>query len=173
MIKPFPNKKYKTIYADPAWELMGGGKYKRGANRHYKILSTKHIISMSPAIHRISEENSHLYLWVANNFLKDGLMVMEEWGFRYVNVVTWVKDRIGLGKYFRNRTEHCLFGVKGKLPFKEPASTLIEYPRTKHSKKPDIMYDYIEKVSYPSYIELFARQKRPGWDSWGNDINVI
>ena len=78
----------------------------------------------------------HLYLWVTNNFLADGLKVMESWGFRYVTTITWVKDRIGLGQYFRGITEQCLFGVKGKLPYKiidgkrQQGQTVVYAPKT-------------------------------------------
>ena len=170
-------KKYKTIYADPAWSEVGGGKIKRGADRHYPVMKTKDIIKMKDMINKVSEDNSHLYLWVTNTFLKDGLKVMEEWGYRYITTITWAKDRFGLGQYFRGQTEHCLFGVKGRLPYKlkdgkrQQGTTLINAKRQKHSKKPIEMYDYIEKVSYGKYLELFARNKREGWDSWGNEIN--
>jgi|TARA_B100000073_G_scaffold235843_1_gene197295 N6-adenosine-specific RNA methylase IME4 len=170
-------KKYKTIYADPAWSEVGGGKIKRGADRHYPVMKTKDIIKMKDMINKVSEDNSHLYLWVTNTFLKDGLKVMEEWGYRYITTITWAKDRFGLGQYFRGQTEHCLFGVKGKIPYKilngkrQQGTTLITAKRAKHSKKPDQMYEYIEKVSYGNYLELFARNAREGWDSWGNEIN--
>ena len=169
--------KYKTIYADPAWSEMGGGKIKRGADKHYKTMKTKDIINMKDIVECVSENNAHLYLWVTNNFLKDGLKVMEEWGFRYVTMITWGKDRFGLGQYFRGQTEHCLFGIKGKLPYKikdgkrQQGTTLINAKRQEHSKKPEEMYDYIERVSYGNYLELFARNKREGWDSWGNETN--
>jgi len=169
--------KYKTIYADPAWSEVGGGKIKRGADKHYPVMKTKDIIKMKDIINKVSEENAHLYLWVTNNFLKDGLNVMDSWGFRYVTTITWAKDRFGLGQYFRGQTEHCLFGVKGRLPYKlkdgkrQQGTTLINAKRLEHSRKPDKMYDYIERVSYGKYLELFARNKRDGWDSWGNEIN--
>lgn len=171
--------KYKTIYADPAWSEVGGGKIKRGADKHYPLMKTKDIINMKHLIDKVSDENCHLYLWVTNNFLKDGLKVMEEWGFRYVTMITWAKDRFGLGQYFRGQTEQCLFGIKGKLPYKvvdgkrQQSTTLINAKRQKHSKKPLEMYEYIEKVSYGNYLELFAREKRDGWDSWGNEINKM
>ena len=171
--------KYKTIYADPAWSEVGGGKIKRGADNHYPVMKTKDIIKMKDVINKISEENAHLYLWVTNNYLKDGLKVMEEWGFRYITMITWAKDRFGLGQYFRGQTEHCLFGVKGKLPYKiidgkrQQGTTLISAKREEHSKKPLEMYDYIERVSYGNYLELFARNKRYNWDSWCNEINKM
>lgn len=108
--------KYHTIYADPPWMERGGDG--RGANAHYPIMKTKEIIALAPMVQELAEENAHLYLWATNNFLPDALEVMKVWGFRYVTTITWVKDRIGLGQYFRGLTEHCLFGVRGKLPYK-------------------------------------------------------
>ncbi len=169
--------KYKTIYADPPWMERGGGKIKRGADRHYPLMKTKDIMEL-PIIQEIADDNSHLYLWVTNNFLADGLKVMESWGFRYVTTITWVKDRIGLGQYFRGITEQCLFGVKGKLPYKiidgkrQQGQTVVYAPKTIHSQKPDEMYSIVEKVSYGPYIELFARRHKEGWDSWGNELDT-
>ena len=112
----FPNKKYSVILADPPWMERGGGKIKRGADRHYTLMKTKDIMALP--VKDIAENNAHLYLWVTNNFLKSGLVIMEAWGFDYKTMITWVKDRIGLGQYFRGMTEHCLFGVRGFLPYK-------------------------------------------------------
>jgi len=151
-----------------------GGKIKRGADRHYDLMKTKDIIALP--VKNICENNAHLYLWTTNNFLPDALEVMKAWGFDYKTVITWTKDRFGLGQYFRGITEQCLFGVKGCLPYKivdgkrQQGTTLIHAPKTEHSKKPGEMYGIIEKVSYPDYIELFARNARSGWDAWGNEL---
>lgn len=167
-------KTYKTIYADPPWYEQGGGKIKRGADRHYELMKTKDICNLE-IIKKLNIDNCHLYLWVTNNFLIDGLKVMEAWGFKYITNIVWVKDKIGLGQYFRGKHEICLFGKKGKLPYKiingkrQQALTVLYANREKHSKKPIQMYEYIEKVSYANYIELFARDKRKNWDSWGNE----
>lgn len=171
------NKKYKTIIADPPWMERGGGKIKRGADKHYPLMKTKDIINMKDFIQEISDENCHLYLWTTNSFLKDGLQVMEEWGFRYITTITWMKNAIGLGQYFRGLTEHCLFGVKGKLPYKmnedgkrmQGRTGFIE-SKTIHSRKPEKIFEMAETVSYEPRIELFARNKREGWDNWGNEI---
>jgi len=174
---PFPNKKYKTIYADPPWPEYGGGKIKRGADRHYPLMSIKEIMALP--VPEIADENCHLYLWVTNNYLPAGLEVMKAWGFKYVTIITWMKDRIGLGQYFRGLTEHCLFGVKGRLPYKviegkrQQGVTGFYAPKTAHSEKPEEMRRMIEKVSYPPYIELFARKKVDGWDAWGNEIGIV
>ena len=172
---PFPDKKYKTIYADPPWKESGGGKIKRGADRHYPLMTTKDIMALP--VKELAEENCHLYLWVTNNFLEDGLKVMKEWGFRYVTTITWYKDgRPGLGQYYRGKTEHCLFGVKGILPYKVADSKRQQgvsgfiAERGRHSEKPQEMRDMIEKVSYEPRIELFAREQHEKWDIWGNEV---
>src|SRR3990170_1889273 len=120
-------KTYKTILADPPWMESGGGKIKRGADKHYPLMTTKDICKLP--VHKIADINCHLYLWVTNNFLPDGLQVIKAWGFNYKTMITWGKIsgygesfspimQIGLGQYFRGATEHCLFAVKGNLPYK-------------------------------------------------------
>ena len=165
--------KHRTIYADPPWNETGGGQIKRGADRHYPLMKTPQILEYMSKVQ--VDENAHLYLWVTNNYLKDGLYVMEKLGFRYVTNLVWVKDKFGLGQYFRGQHELLLFGVKGKLPYKSRAgsdrTTVIKEPRTIHSKKPTILYSIIEETSYPPYIELFARNRRAGWASMGNELD--
>lgn len=138
-------------------------------------MKTKDIIALPIA--NLAEDNAHLYLWVTNNFLQDGLDVMRAWGFRYVTTITWTKDRMGLGQYFRGITEHCLFGVRGKSPYKvrpdgkrAQGRTGFIAPRQEHSVKPEQMREMIELVSYGPYLELFARRPAQGWDVWGNEV---
>jgi len=174
---PFPNKKYDIIYADPPWKESGGGKIKRGADAHYPLMKTKDIMKLVPP----TNDNAHLYLWVTNNFMIDGLKVMEAWGFKYKTMITWTKDRIGLGQYFRGQSEHCLFGVKGMIPYKvvngkrQQGTTSFHAKRMKHSQKPERMRDLIEKVSDREgfqKLEMFARMDSYGWDVWGNEVKV-
>ena len=171
------NKKYHTIYADPPWMESGGGKIKRGADRYYPLMKTKDIIALP--IQEICEDNCHLYLWVTNNFLPDGLKVMDAWGFKYITKIDWVKEgNPGLGQYFRGKSESCLFGKKGNLPYKIKDSgkraqgvTAFIAPRGLHSEKPEFMRQQIEIVSHAPYIELFARRQADGWDAWGNETD--
>ena len=181
-----PKKKYATIYADPPWQESGGGKIKRGADRHYSLMRTKEIAALP--VQDICAENAHLYLWVTNNFLQDGLDVMKARGFRYVTKITWVKaDALPggmfrlqapvLGQYFRGRDEVCLFGVKGRLSYKTDENgkrmqgvSAFAAPRGAHSEKPEAMREMIERVSYAPRVELFARKRAPGWDAWGNEV---
>ena len=167
---------FRTLYADPPWNESGGGRIKRGADRHYKLMKTKEIIILGPKIQKVIADDAHCYLWVTNNFLKDGLAVMEAWGFRYITMITWAKHKFGLGQYFRGQTEHCLFGVRGRLPYKledgkrSSCSTLLVAPKRKHSQKPEEMYELIERVSYMPYLELFARSPRDFWQVYGDEV---
>ncbi len=165
---------YKTVYADPPWNESGAGKIKRGADKHYDLMKTSAIRAL-PVSYLVAP-NAHLYLWVTNNFLPDGLDVLRAWGFTFKTVITWAKDRIGIGQYFRGQTEQCLFGVRGVLPYKikdgkrQQGSTLLTAPRTVHSAKPPEMIQLIERVSYAPRLEMFARGCEVDWDSWGNEL---
>ena len=174
LIRPPRGQTYRCISADPPWKLTGGGRIKRGADRHYPLLATRDIpptIVASP-LWRPDPGGCHLWLWVVNNFLPDGLWVMEQLGFRYVTTATWAKDRFATGYYLRGQTEQLLFGVMGKLPpvTRAPGSTLIEAKRQAHSQKPDEAYVLIEAVSPGPRLEMFARAPRPGWNVWGNEV---
>lgn len=161
--------------ADPPWLERGGGKIKRGADRHYPLMKTRDICALPVA--EVALQNSHLYLWATNNFMPDAFQVMQAWGYRYVTMITWAKDRFGLGQYYRGMTEHCLFGVRGKpgyrtneLGGRAQGVTLITAPRAQHSRKPREMRYMLERVSPGPYLELFAREEYRGWDCWGNEL---
>lgn len=168
---------FKTIMLDPPWNERGGGKIKRGADKHYPLLKTPDIIkTVLQCEHWNSlEEDAHMYLWVTNNFLEDGLFIMKSLGFRYVTNVVWVKDRIGLGQYARGKHELLLFGTRGEnhTKVKKDNKTLvsvIEAKRQRHSKKPEESFEWIEARSHGPYLELFSRSERDGWTVWGNEV---
>lgn len=129
----------------------------------------------------VAAKNAHLYLWVPNALLPEGLHVMHAWGFRYVSNVVWAKrrkdggpDGRGVGFYFRNVTELLLFGVRGSLRTLAPARSqvnMIETRKREHSRKPDEQYDLIEACSPGPHLELFARHPRPGWTVWGDEAS--
>lgn len=166
---------YKTIYADPPWMERGGGKIKRGADRHYPLMHSQDIANLGHYVRQIVHpEGCWLHMWVTNNFLEDGLCILKQWGFRYINMRTWAKDRQGLGQYARGQTEHILFGVCGKLArktYKPP--TLIGcgiLPRRKHSQKPPEAREEIEQMGHGPFLELFGREEIEGWTVLGNQI---
>lgn len=171
----FPQGQYKTIYIDPPWPERGGGKIKRGADRHYALMSIKEIKAL-PIASLADPEGCHLYMWTTNNYLPDALECVKAWGFQYVTLITWCKDSMGLGQYFRGMTEHCIFATtQKKLPYKleegkrmQGVTGFVE-PKREHSRKPETMRKMIERVSYTPRIELFARRAAPGWKLWGNE----
>ncbi len=169
---------FSTILADPPWRFMNRtGKVAPEHRRlsRYDTMTTAAIRALPVA--EVTNENAHLYLWVPNALIADGLRVMESWGFTYKSNIVWAKrrkdggpDGRGVGFYFRNVTELILFGVKGSMRTLAPGRrqvNMIETRKREHSRKPDEQYDIIEACSPGPYLELFARYARQGWTSWG------
>src|SRR3990167_8930292 len=105
-LPPRPGE-YRVLYADPPWPERGGGKIKRGADRHYGLMTVDEILALP--FGEWAAPDAHIYCWTTNNYLVAGLAAIKAWGFRYVTCVTWVKNKAGLGQYYRGRTEQCLF----------------------------------------------------------------
>lgn len=165
---------YRTILMDPPWYETGGGKIKRGADRHYPLVKTPdmpRVIMQSPEWQ--PDTDCHLYMWATNNHLADALWLMGTLGFTYKTNVVWTKDRIGLGQYFRGQHEILLLGTRGRgYNVKTDDRTLrswLHAKRGKHSAKPEEFYELIEARSNGPYLEMFARNARDGWVSWGNE----
>lgn len=162
--------KFKCIYADPAWNKNQGGNW--GALQHYDLMSLERIKQMPVA--ELADDNAHLWLWVTNSNIDEGLEVIKAWGFTYRTMFHWIKPRMGLGTYLRNASETCLFATRGKAPvkFKSQINWQIGYPTPNHSEKPRSFISIIERVSPAPYCELFCR-KRPAssekWYCWGNE----
>jgi N6-adenosine-specific RNA methylase IME4 len=162
------DKKYSVILADPPWEYEHPISDSRRIENHYPTMPIEEICALP--VQDICSDDAVVFLWVTTPMLKKGLQVLEAWGFEYRTERVWIKPSIGPGYWVRNRHEHLLIGVRGELPTPEyKPDSVIEAPREEHSKKPDSVYDDIEKM-YPGLdrVELFARQRRDGWDSWGN-----
>lgn len=177
LVAPPQAGRYQTVMADPPWNEAGGGQIKRGADRHYPLMKTREICALP--VRRWAAPDAHLYLWVTNNFLEDGLEVVAAWGFRYVTTITWMKDRMGIGQYFRGLTEHCLFCARGRVPYQltedghrlQGVTGFFEAPRGEHSAKPAELRRMAERVSPGPRLEMFARQPTAGWDVWGNEAS--
>lgn len=165
-------KLYRTICADPPWDVQQRGtRNSYGAERHYPLMTLDEIKAM-PIADLADPESSHCWLWVTNATLRHGYDVLEAWGFTPRSPLTWVKPRLGLGVYLRNMSEHCLLGTRGKAPvrFKSQPTWMIA-PVQDHSHKPEEAYDIFERISpLGPRLELFARRRRHGWDAWGNEI---
>ncbi len=173
-------KKYKTIYADPPWQFSNRTGKMAPEHKRLNRYSTMKLNDIEELpVSQIADEKSHLYLWVPNALLPDGLAVMRAWGFEYKTNLIWEKvrkdgypDGRGVGFYFRNTTEILLFGIKGDknrtLQAGRTQVNLIRAIKREHSRKPDEFIDLIESCSSAPYIELFARGDRKNWDMWGN-----
>jgi len=186
--------KYNVILADPPWDQKAGRKldsYKVESGRQiwnsknteseklpYPTMTVDEIASLP--VKNICEKDAHLFLWVTNKYLLKASKVIKAWGFRYVATITWKKKRRGggLGGLVRITSEHLLFCRRGHLKaIGSIPESVIEakrpykngYPR--HSAKPDIFWELIEKASPGRKIELFARNRRTGWDAWGNEVD--
>ena len=119
-----------------------------------------------------AEDNAHLYLWTINKYVERSYAIVRDWGFIPSTLLTWCKPRkgMGLGGTFCQTTEYCLFARRGSCPSKQRIdSTWWEWPRGKHSAKPEAFLDMVESVSHAPYLELFARRNRLGWSTWGNE----
>lgn len=175
--------RFQTILADPPWRFTNRtGKVApehRRLNR-YGTMALSEIKELPVA--DVAKEPAHLYLWVPNALLPDGLEVMKAWGFEYKSNVIWHKirkdggsDGRGVGFYFRNVTEIVLFGVCGKnartLAPGRSQVNLIGTQKREHSRKPDELYDVIEACSRGPFLEMFARDTRKGWTGWGNQAD--
>jgi len=175
---PATDDGWSTILADPPWRFANRtGKVAPEHRRldRYSTMDLSEICAMP--VQAVAAKNSHLYLWVPNALLPDGLRVMQAWGFRYISNIVWAKrrkdggpDGRGVGFYFRNVTELLLFGVRGSLRTLAPARSqvnMIETRKREHSRKPDEQYALIEDCSPGPYLELFARHAQPKWAAWG------
>ena len=172
--------KIQTVIADPPWNQTGGGKIKRGADCHYKLMKTGECIETVGEMleqHDLGE-HLHFYLWVTNNQVPDGLRLFDELGFVYKTNVAWIKDRFGIGYYFRGQHELILFGVRGNgarvKTTNNGVPSVITAKRRKHSQKPTEFYDVVERRSEGDYLYLFSRQQpRDGWHMVGDEVGKL
>lgn len=174
--------KYRTIVVDPPWRYGQranvqtswlADKKDRGvgasAQDVYPTMSNAEIAALP--VGELAADNAHIYLWVTNTRMFEGeppaIQILEGWGFTYKTLLTWDKTGpLGLGYYFRGRTEHVMFGVRGRLPIeaRRREQNIVHAPNRSHSEKPDAFYDLVERVSPGPYAELFSRRARFGWD---------
>lgn len=173
-------RKFQTILADPPWRFTNRTGKMAPEHRRLSRYGTMELPDIKALpVSEIVQEPAHLYLWVPNALLPEGLDVLRAWGFEYKSNVVWHKirkdggsDGRGVGFYFRNVTELVLFGVRGKgartlAPGRRQVN-LIASQKREHSRKPDELYDVIEACSRGPFLEMFARGTRPNWIGWGN-----
>ena len=163
--------KYRTIVADPPWRYREAGVTKADSRKFYPTMSVGEIcqlrrLHLAPVRRRcppvaVDDERAH----------RRGPRRSPRMGFRPLTLITWCKNRPGVGHYLRNNTEHVILASRGlpMTPEHKPISTWYEWPSAEHSRKPDAFFDLVEQVSPGPYLELFARRNRFGWDTWGNE----
>jgi N6-adenosine-specific RNA methylase IME4 len=174
-------RKFETVLADPPWRFQN--RTGKVAPEHVRLARYQTMdfdeIGALP-VNEVVGDGAHLYLWVPNALLAEGLETMKRWGFTYKTNLVWFKTRKdggpdgrGVGFYFRNVTELVLFGVKGSRRTLAPGRRQVNlFPERKreHSRKPEQLYGIVEACSPGPYLELFARHSRPGWHQWGDEL---
>lgn len=161
-------KTFGCIYADPPWAYDNQAT-RAATSDHYQTMSVEEICAEPVA--ELAAENCHLHLWTTNAFLFEAKRIIEAWGFEYKSVLVWVKTQMGIGNYWRVSHEFLLLGVKGQAPFLDRKQmSWFEAKRTKHSRKPRLAREKIEKVSPGPYLELYGREQIKGWTVYGNEV---
>jgi N6-adenosine-specific RNA methylase IME4 len=174
---PFPSdRRYAVLCADPPWHFEVYNEesgVERAAGNYYPTMSLDEICAL-PVL-SLAAPDAILFMWTTAPHLQESFQVLAAWGFEYKTNAVWVKDKIGLGYFVRNQHELLLVATRGDMPSPSPANrppSVISAPRREHSRKPDEAYALIEAM-YPALpkLELFACQRRPGWDVWGNETD--
>jgi len=167
---PLPLGKFSVVYADPPWQYNNSG-FNEAAESQYPTMAVEDICDLP--IRELAAETTALFMWATNPLLPEALQVIEAWGFEYKSNMAWVKDRgRGKGWWLKSKHELLIIGTKEETP--QPMTrpdSCFEADRGKvHSRKPEIAYEIIEAMYPGPYIELFARNTRSGWSSWGNEV---
>ena len=172
-----PDGVYNIIYADPPWRYNFSETKSRSIPAHYPDMDLEEVCNLEVEGVSIQEkiaDDSILFLWATNPKLEEALQVIDSWGFEYKTNLVWIKDKIGMGYWFRGQHELLLTATKGNYPTPDPSirrSGVLEAPRTGHSSKPEEVYNIIESYfPFGKYLELFARNEREGWTTWGDEV---
>jgi N6-adenosine-specific RNA methylase IME4 len=167
-------QRFPLVYADPPWRYEHVKTESRAVENHYPTMSLEEI----KALEVPAADDAMLFLWATSPKLAEAMEVLDAWGFVYRTCLVWVKDKIGMGYYARQKHELLLVGARGSIPTPEPANrpeSVIHAPREAHSAKPDVFYDVLERM-YPEYdgyrVELFQRRPREGWEGWGYECGA-
>ena len=173
MTAPLPAGPFDVVYADPPWAFdRAPGPRAAKWGRHYPTMSNAEIQAMPVA--GAAAPDAALFLWGTSSLLRNAMDVVDAWGFRYVTCAVWVKDKFGVGYWFRQQHEILLVGKRGSFPCPAPAdrrSSVFHAKRGAHSRKPATVAEWIEQA-FPDArkLELFCRYERPGWTAWGDEL---
>lgn len=181
------DKKYSVIYADPPWKYTSKQPFRMNGTRFHpleEVYPTESADNMSEwDVGRIADTDCALFMWSTDSHIPEAIELMKAWGFKYVTIAfVWLKETnkgrpvANLGQWTMKGCELCLLGTKGRMhrhKIKHNIRQVFTAERTRHSKKPDCVYGFIEDMfGEVPRIELFARQTKSGWDCWGNEVNT-
>lgn len=165
-----PDGEYHVIVCDAPWDAYPGS-YDPDGRRcvpEYPTMSIEEIKSLD--VPSLAAENCVLWFWGINRLMKEAFEIIDHWGFVPKTILTWVKPSIGLGRWLRGQTEHCILAIKGKIPWKiDNESTVLFADRREHSRKPDEFYELVEKICVGRMLDMFSREPREGWDQYGDE----
>lgn len=170
----WPTGHYETIVADPPWAYrLRPNDPTHRATCPYPCMSTGDVAALP--VGELAADGCALWLWTTNAHLQDALFCLARWGFTHKTMLTWAKRQIGCGDWLRGQTEHCLLGIRGKPTWNiHGESTVLLAPRREHSQKPAEFYSMVERLQPDARrVELFARCRRPGWVSWGDQVDAL
>jgi N6-adenosine-specific RNA methylase IME4 len=171
---PLPDGKFNVVLADPPWRYEHNEADNRAIEWHYPTMELAEICALP--IQESCADDCVLFCWATSPKLAEAMQVVASWGFLYRTCAVWLKDKIGMGYYWRQQHELLLLAIKGnpRAPFESTRQpSVFEAPRCEHSRKPDLVYGMVEQM-FPEakYLELFCRRPRPGWTAWGNEIQA-
>jgi Transcriptional activator, adenine-specific DNA methyltransferase len=169
---PLPTGVFRTLVIDPPWPMGKSARVEtpeQGSTLDYPTMSLDEIAALPIAEH--AADDAHLYLWVTQRFLPDGLALVEEWGFKYHCLLTWLKPGGFAPFSWMFNTEHVVFAYRGQFELRELGLNIgFQAPRGAHSEKPEAFYDMVERASFEPWVELFARRGRANWTVWGDEM---
>jgi len=162
---------FRCVYADPPW-AYSNQETRASTDNHYRTMTVEEICN-EPVLDVVADD-AHLHLWTTNAFLFDAQRVIAAWGFEYRSCFVWVKPQMGIGNYWRVSHEFLLLGIRGKATnfLANDQPSWGQFNRTSHSRKPKEVRALIEKVSPGPYLELYGRERLPGWTVYGNQIDM-
>ena len=174
---PLPTGPFRVIVSDPPWAYeKRAGDASHRVDLPYPSMTTEAICAL-PVAPLAHDEGCVLWLWTTNAFMRDAYRVLDAWGFHEKTILTWVKDRMGMGDWLRGQTEHCILAVRGKpTVLLTNQTTALHGPLREHSRKPDEFYALVEALCPGSKVEMFCRTPREGWAKWGAEtekFNVV
>ncbi len=166
---PLPTGPFRVIVIDPPWSYGRKEDATHRAANPYLDMSLDEIKALP--VGALATEDAVLWLWTTNAYIREAFDLVEAWGFAYKTLLTWAKDKMGLGDWLRGQTEHCLMGIKGKPLIRlTNQTTLLNAPTSGHSRKPVEFYQMVDELCPGSKVDMFAREQRDGWTAWGSDV---